>query len=287
MDLIRLFTGGEIEITTDEIHHMSVQQRLAFFALAIGLTDTTDCILSGVNATIQTNVSVTVEAGWVILDGELLQVDAAVIPKDGGVVGNNWRFEKVSSDGSSPEWDRNYRDNSTHNILQVNRAVPVNVTSIVGGDLDVVNGLSLLQIIRVQSDWNETDSTNPAFILNKPTPIFALASGRIEVGDIGGSLAGVTFTTHGDFTNATVTLNQNAGQDNLYTITMPDVGTTDYEVIINVVGKNVQASFSEDNDVLTSTRAHTATSFQIMTRDLGGGTQNVDLICTLIPYNNA
>ncbi len=283
MDLIRLFTGGEIEITTDEIHHMSQQQRLALFGMMIGLTDTTDCIISGVNAVISAGVNVTVQAGFVFLDGELLQVDAAVIPKDGGVVGDNYRFEKVSADGSSPEWDRNYRDLSTHNILEVNRAVPVNVTTVGPSDLNVVTGASLLSIIRVQSDWNEADANSPAFILNKPTPIFSLGSGRVNVGDIGGVAQGQPITVTGDFTSAIVTtLN---GTDVLYTVTIPSVGSVDYMPIITPVGQS--ADFNFDNDVIFGARALNATTFQIMARDLGATVQNMYLIVNLIPYNNS
>ena len=169
MDLIRLFTGGEIGITTDEIHHMPIQQRLALFGLLTGMTDNTNCIVSGVNATIQPGTSITVQTGFVFLNGELLQVNAGVIPTDPNVSGDNYRFEKVSSDGSSPEWDRNYRDNSSHNILQENRAVPVNVGTIGPSDLNAVSGLKLYDIVAAQSDWNEADTNSPSFIQNKPS----------------------------------------------------------------------------------------------------------------------
>jgi hypothetical protein len=63
--------------------------------------------------------------------------------------------------------------------------------------------------------------------------------------------------------------------DSVFTVTFPDVGTSDYMVAVYPVSKS--SNYDLDNDVFFMTREHTATSFKICGREIANQTQNISL----------
>jgi hypothetical protein len=280
MDLRKSFPGGEIKVTNTEIDLMPLAVREGLYGLVEGLSEGVDCIVSGVNA-ILGGGDLVVERGFVFIDGEFLLVDAATYPEI--LISGIWEFEKQVN-STEPGYDRNYRDGSTHNVADIIRAVPVEKAAPTG-DLNVIDGVLLYALLTPQSDWDEADPNAPEFIQNKPTASFEpLASGRIIIGDFGGSLVGVVLAVTGDFTNCVVSQNLNAGADNLYTLTFPNVGTTDYQCVFTHVSKS--GNFDLDNDIVWCQRSAGNTSVQIAGRQFAAAVDNIDLIVSLIPYNN-
>lgn len=185
------FPGIEINPTSDEWNVMQDSNREAIFAMAKAMAGTgIDYLISGVNAVINNGVDATVSDGFVVINDEVLKVDAQVVPKTEAT--DIYVFQKTTTMGASPDWDRFFRDGSMHNVLQVDRAVVVNVAA-AGGDL-LINGQTLPQVLtpiltlatasnpgiisaakynqfnvaeqNVQSNWNAT--SGDSFIQNKP-----------------------------------------------------------------------------------------------------------------------
>lgn len=61
--------------------------------------------------------------------------------------------------------------------------------------------------------------------------------------------------------------------DQLFTVTIPNVGTTDYYVIGSM--KSVSSNYDNDNDITWVWREQTSTSFKIAVRDFSGSSQNL------------
>ena len=112
----------------------------------------------------------------------------------------------------------------------------------------------------VQSDWDVTNQNSDAYIKNKPTIINPLR--------VGSSLLG-------DFPTTT---------DQKRTITFPSVGTSNYIVVGSIVAVNSN-DWSDNNDVIWSVGAKSATSFEIYGREVHGVTQNVRFDYALFPLN--
>lgn len=112
----------------------------------------------------------------------------------------------------------------------------------------------------VQSDWNVSNQQSDAYIKNKPTIINPLR--------VGSSLLG-------DFPTTT---------DQKRTITFPSVGTDNYVVAGSLVAVN-SANWSDNNDVIWSIGAKTATSFEIYGREVHSATQNLRFDYVLFPLN--
>lgn len=216
MDKRISFPGGEIGVTNTELDLMPNANRGGIHALGAGLGNGSDFILDGVNAVITAGVQVTVQAGHVVLDGEVLKVDAQVVPRTVGT--DVYVFQKQVVDDLA-EYDRDYRNANTHNVAEIIRAVPVNVAAAAGGlEVDGPDLLDLLRPdIRVNADWSEADSNDPAYIQNKPIIQDVRNVGRFGPIDYGaggnpasveGDLANVVHTgSDSDGENYTVTLN--------------------------------------------------------------------------------
>ncbi len=82
----------------------------------------------------------------------------------------------------------------------------------------------------------------------------------------------------GEYTSCTVA--QTSGPDLLITLNFTDIGTTNYQPVITIVGKS--SNFDLDNDVITSCRNLASSSVQIALRELAAATQNVDLMVSLL-----
>lgn len=64
-----------------------------------------------------------------------------------------------------------------------------------------------------------------------------------------------------------------SGPDQIFNITFPSVGTSDYYVIGSI--KSNSSNFDSDNDVFWCFRETTATGFKLAVREVSGVTQNI------------
>ena len=114
-------------------------------------------------------------------------------------------------------------------------------------------------VSNVNADWNVVNSASPAYIKNKPNILKPLRIGTAILGD---------------FPNAT---------DEKRTISFPSVSTSNYLVVGSLV--SVGSNYNADDDVIWSIGAKTATSFEILGREVWSGVQNLKFDYMLIPMN--
>lgn len=275
MDVRKTYPGGEIGISSNELNFMPNSNREGIHALGNGIGSNTNMIVSGVNAVINIGVDCQVQDGFVYLNGEVLKVDAQTVPS---TIGDLYEFQKVTTN-TDPEGERNFRDLTTSNVYEKNRAVVVNVASVTSLSVDGDTIVDVLKsLIQVQSNWNETDTNDPSFIQNKPSIITQLLQGKVKGIDVGG---GAIPTVEGDFTSLTV-LNT-GGDDIRLKVFFNNIGTVNYHPIVTIVSQG--ANWDADNDVKLMTRALTSTSIEILMKEDLGNVQNLDLIITFIPYS--
>lgn len=131
------FTGGEPDITIDNLLYDPEANRAALFGVLLGLSGAVDSVISGAAVTLNPGVDASVTAGYVWLGGEILQVDAATVAETEGT--DLWEFQKqVTFDSAG---DKTFNDATPRQTYQKNRAVLVNVTSVTG--MDAVNAPSM------------------------------------------------------------------------------------------------------------------------------------------------
>jgi len=278
MDVRKNFAGGEIEITNDEIDLMPKSNQAALHGINAGIGSGADMIISGVGAVIDPGVDVTVLDGYVFLNGEMLKVDAGVVPKT--VASDLYQFEKVTVNNIA-EWDRNYRDATTHNVYEKNRAVPVNVLvittiSVVGDTmLDVMKGL-----IQIQSDWTQADNTQPDYIKNKESFLTSLLQGQFNIGLVGFAPVSTLYTVFGGITSAQKVLDGSSQE--VISVSFPSIGTSNYQVLVG--GLSAGVAPLDDNDISYVTYNHQATSFQFSISGQGAN-EFVNIAITIIPLD--
>jgi hypothetical protein len=134
MDNRRKFSGIEVNPTSDELNLMPDSNRDGLFSIAKSLGNGSDFIISGVSAIITPGVEAVVSDGYVIINGEVLKVDPQTVSRTVGT--DIYVFQKSITNGTSPDWDREFRDGSNHNVFEKNRAIVTNVSS-AGSDLPI------------------------------------------------------------------------------------------------------------------------------------------------------
>lgn len=274
MDKRLKYLGGEIGISSDEINLMPESNQEGIVSLPEGLVEGENVIVSGVNAVISAGSNVTVQDGFVFLDGEMLKVDAAIVDS---TLGDLYQFEKVST-VDSLEGERKFRDGTTKNIYEINRAVPVNVSSITGLSVEGDDILTKLKSkIRVQPDYTQADNTQPDYIKNKPAILNTLLQGKVNGINVGSG--GSVGTVEGGITSATV-LNS-PSSDLRIRVNFSNIGTTVYHPIITLLSNS--ADWDQDNDVYCSVKNLTATSFEILFREDVDNNQDISTLITIIP----
>ena len=96
MDKKLLFNGGEPNIATDDIMRQPFANTAAIYGMAQGLgAETSNFIISGVEAGAPVAGNVTFSAGYIFLNGEVVQVDTQTIAVLGA--GEKYKIEKVVS----------------------------------------------------------------------------------------------------------------------------------------------------------------------------------------------
>lgn len=107
---------------------------------------------------------------------------------------------------------------------------------------------------QIQANWQQSTSSEPDYIKNKPTLFSALASGTKNIGDVVGDVT--------------------------VTVTFQDIGTTNYIAITSIVS-NGTAAF--DNDLRIVVKDKTASSFKISLAEASGAVQSVSVDYILLP----
>lgn len=124
------FSGGEPDINMDDLLRDPVANRAALFGGIKGLLGTTDAVISGAEFSYSGSLG-SVTAGYVWLDGEILQVDADDVEDSEGT---GWEFQKVTTYESGG--DKTFNDLTARQTWQKNRAQLVNVASVTGMDAE-------------------------------------------------------------------------------------------------------------------------------------------------------
>jgi hypothetical protein len=275
MDIRKELPGGEIGISSNEINLMPNSNRGGIHAINDGLGEGVDYIISGVNAVISAGVNVTLQDGYVFLNGETLKVDAQVVPRT--VSTDLYQFLKVTTNPSAGI--RNFRDSTTQNVYEENRAIAVNVASIT--DL-AVNGDTMQDVlktaIQVQTDWDQADNSQPDYLKNKPAILNVLLQGGVNGIDVGGAGFGSIF---GGVTGVSVV--ENFGSDYRIRVNFNSLGTSNYHPLITLQSNLVD--WNADNDVFCMVKSLTPTSFDVLFRELSSGVvQDLTLMISVIPF---
>lgn len=144
--------------------------------------------------------------------------------------------------------------------------------------LETFNFSELKRVKNVQDILTDESLVNtaPAWddITNKPTFLMRKVYGRIIIGNLGAG----TISSSGDITSATIA--EDNADDQRIIVNFASVGTSNYVPNIKVLSK--AASFTLDNDIILTVRNLTPTSFEILTRELVLGTQNIDILIQII-----
>lgn len=117
--------------------------------------------------------------------------------------------------------------------------------------LTKLNGVMDGAEVNVQSDFTETISTSDSYIRNKPIIPNVLRHSNYIIGDM-------------------------IGLDEQITISFPSIGTIDYSVFVSL---NSLGDWNNDNDIIATIKNKTATSFNILLREVNGfsGIQNLTM----------
>jgi hypothetical protein len=158
--LITNFNGGE-PIYLDDIRWNDEAYRAAITSIVSGLCGGIDCIIQGCEL-----VSSTIGVGYVFLSGEILQVDSHTK--------TNTYFTKITTYDelvNSPAYSTTFKDGSTHNTHQINRATATGATGTLA-----YNGATLLSLINKTSK-DAIDLINGTTIPNLHTTISSESRG--------------------------------------------------------------------------------------------------------------
>ena len=276
MDKRLNFPGGEIGITNTELDLMPNSNREGINGLASAPVDGANCILQGVNAVVNNGVNCVVSAGYVFLNGEVLKVDGQTVTNTQG--NNLYQFQKQTTDGGA-EYNREYRNGNTNNVAEINRAIVVSVASITS--LSVTGNTMLDQLkedISVQSDFNETDPSNPAFIQNKPSFLSAVAYGTVDVGNIGSGEGGTKNISNRLNLPATLTATVVNANVMKLRFVFSTVITGNYIPIISVKAtRSGDAGKGEDTTIIYSYADNISSRCDVFIRETAGFLQDINV----------
>ena len=130
-------------------------------------------------------------------------------------------------------------------------------------------------LINVQPNWVENNGTKASFIKNKPSLLTTRIFGKVKYN---GGVPANSLTASGGITSAQI-LNTN-NFDQRIKVNFPSVGTSNYVPIIAVESNG--ANYNEDNDVLLSIKNITASSFDILSREISPSNQNISVRIQII-----
>jgi len=165
MDKKLTFPGGETLLNFDDLDRNNTANRLALFGImkAFNIGTNENFIISCCVATLDAGVDVDVTAGYIFLNGEILEVDAQTV-LDGGTA-DLYTYNKVVT--YDPNGDKTFNDLTPRETWQKNRGVvTASTTPVLSTELAVVNGDRLYDKIVVQIATNSTEQFAAANIPN-------------------------------------------------------------------------------------------------------------------------
>lgn len=275
MDVRKTLPGGEIGISSNELNLMPESSREGLFSINAGIGGGLDMIISGVNAIIDPGVDASLSAGFIFLNGEMLEVEAQVVPRTVGT--DLYQFAKVTT-SIDPNGDRDFRDGTSANVYEKNRGIAVNVAAITGLSVTGNTMLDTMKsLIQVQSDFNQTDNTQPDFIKNKPSTTVLLAEGTVLVGDVVSSgSASVT----GDFASATKTsIDLSTEVSVVFNAALPG---TNY---LPIIMYNVPATLSNQAYQASAFLSRSTTGFVFKISERAAESQNLTAFIRIVEFN--
>lgn len=139
MDKKLTFTGGEPDINWDDLNRDERANRDALFAIFADFDygPNVNFIISGCVATVTTGVNVSVTAGYIFLNGEILEVEAQVVA-NGGTLDLYKYVKEITYDSNG---DKTFNDGTPRQTWQKNRGkVEAATAPILSTELDVVDG---------------------------------------------------------------------------------------------------------------------------------------------------
>mgnify|MGYP000100182694 CR=1 FL=1 len=146
-------------------------------------------------------------------------------------------------------------------------------------ELKRIKNLSELEfdenLINKQPNWNENDSTKIDFIRNKPILVSTKIFGKVKYN---GGVPASSLSVSGNLSSAQI-LNTD-GYDQRIKVNFSSVGTTNYVPVIALESQG--SNYNTDNDVLLSIKNITASSFEILSREISGNSQNVSVMVQII-----
>lgn len=253
-------TGG-FPLKTERLQELQTafQTMNAFGSLAGNLT-----IISGCEV-----VGSTVKPGFVNINNELLEFREAILEEDSAVIIIEEPVNRAFENGTVKEvhkiryatfgtaetswlWSDFKRPIQTKELAEMFLAINNSLTTI-NTKLGTIEEHAKVQL---QADWSQADETKKDFIKNKPTITQPFVyKGEYTVGDV--------------------------FDEDLITISFPDIGITNYMVLGGILSK--KADWTQDANVWHQTREHTATSFKLMLTEMAGGRfQNISFQYVII-----
>lgn len=173
MDEKIFFEGGEPAINSDDLQRNPLANRAGLFGIMAGFAKelNVNFIVSGCEYTITPGVEITITAGYIFLNGELLQVEAQTVAETHGT--NVYYFEKSIT--YDPDGEKIYNNLITRQTWVKNRGVLVNSpTSTVPANKLDVRGESIGSKINRQLFFNFQEIANIDKILDLNTSFIRL-----------------------------------------------------------------------------------------------------------------
>lgn len=133
------FTGGSPTINFNDLNRNNIANRSALFGImeAFGVSTNENFIISGCVASVDTGVDVDVTAGYIYLNGEILEVEAQTV-LDGGTTDLYKYVKAVTYDAAG---DKTFNDAVARKTWRKNRGIVTAATTpIITTELDVIDG---------------------------------------------------------------------------------------------------------------------------------------------------
>ncbi|KGO88371.1 hypothetical protein Q765_00165 [Flavobacterium rivuli WB 3.3-2 = DSM 21788] len=208
---------------------------------------------------------VRVVAPSVIYSGGYVAYDSEVLPFISGAY-NEW--VTIIEENTTAEYDNDSNNDGVNDVLPVikNRYMRFGTGGIITFPFANLQRLKTIlelsqfalpdNIINIKPNWNAAAGAANE-ILNKPINLLTvLARGRVYIGDVGGTGS--------------------------YTISFPNVGTTEYMPVITFMSGSAGTAGST-HDLTYATHSYNTTSFVLQLRQMGNSVQDLYVNYFLIP----
>jgi hypothetical protein len=155
------FTGGEPTINFNDLSRNNIANRAALFAVmaAYNIGTNENFIISGCVATVDPGVDVDVTAGYIFLNGEIIQVEAQTVLDSGTT--DLYKYVKTTT--YDPNGDKTFNNSVARQTWAKNRGIVTAATApILTTELDVVNGdrleSKIIALLRALTAASATDA---------------------------------------------------------------------------------------------------------------------------------